>query len=172
MGVDPGRATTRAHHPASSPRSPLLYDGAGGFVSVFEMYYPVGEQSSLRTTTSKYELMMRSTCGWAWGAGRGGSGVHGGVGLFYTWRGSACCARWPGYGFWGSGCVQVVDGSPDAFDHVCKSIVMCRPATGRFGMRRKYLESGEGGILPIGGTQENGDEAGLLCLVARYCLVH
>src|SRR5947209_15624140 len=44
----------------------------------------------------------------------------GGVGLFYTWRGSACCARWAGCGFWGSGCVQVIDGSPDALDHVGK----------------------------------------------------
>ncbi len=97
--------------------------------------------------------------------------------LHSSWRDAACCARragcGDGYGSGGgSAGVQVLDGSPDAFDHVCKRIVMCRPPADRFCVRREHLQFGEGSILPIGGAQENGNDAGLPGLVPGYGLVH
>ena len=60
---------------------------------------------------------------------------------------------------------QILDGSPDALGDVGKSSIMRAPLIDRFGVRREHLEFGEGGILPIRGTQENGNDAGLPGLV-------
>ena len=67
---------------------------------------------------------------------------------------------------------QFIDGLTDALHNIFKRVIVGRPSRDRFAICREDLEFGEGRSLPVGGTQNDGQDTRLVSVMPCDSLRH